>query len=89
MGGAEDLLEDEAFDRQPSIEFAQFDLFLDPQQIVESPVELRRRVVGGLAKGLLDDERMVGHPGLQVGQATAPVADGARLQQPAPWLTNV
>src|ERR1700674_399001 len=82
--GAEYLLEDEALDREPGIELAKRDLLLDAQEIVEPAVELRRRVVGGLAKGLLDDERMVRHPGLQVRHATAPITDGAGLQQPAP-----
>src|SRR6202521_625682 len=77
--GAEYLLEDEALDREPGIELAELDLFLDAQETVAPAVELRRRVVGGLAKGLLDDERIVGHPCLQVRQAASPVTDGARL----------
>src|SRR5438034_1423319 len=82
--GAQDLLEDESFDRKPSVQLPELDLFLDMQEIVESAVELGRVVIGGLAEGLFEDERVVRRSRLQVGYGTAAVADGARLQQPAP-----
>ncbi len=57
--GAQDLLEDESFDRKPSVQLAQLDLFLDAQEIVEPAIELGRVVIGGLAEGLFEDKGMI------------------------------
>ena len=53
LAGAQDLLEDEALDRQPGIELAKLDLLLDAQERVEPAVELGRVVIGSLAESLL------------------------------------
>ena len=63
-GGAEDLLENEAFDGKPRIQLAELDLLLDPQQVMEPPVEIGGAVIDRLPVSLLHDEGMIRELGL-------------------------
>src|SRR5207245_10755523 len=63
-GGAEDLLENEAFDGKPRIKLAELDLLLDPQQVMERSVEIGGARIDRLPESLPHDEGLIRELGL-------------------------